>query len=494
MTPSRTARPLPIGPPRRMRAPPRARRNHTDQRQTERMRKATMPTNPAASSARTAATAEPGAAAARAAPMAAHPTARRDTHGIAASAGELEAAGGHSAACAAPAASEHDPIAARSGEEVTVYPLHADAPLEAFCEGLHHWLRLWQRDERPNVLQAPAVCRADLRRALVRAGQSATDRRGAFIHVRLASAECAAVVLPKRMTQGEWGVVGFRLRLDGFRLAGNSVFGTEDPAARTACLRAVVDWVAARGGRFLLLEDVETGSDMWRLAFDTASRQAIVPRGLAPRHWIRFPEDPGEYWSRFTSKTRNTFRRKRKRFPGLRWRAYRTPRDVPEFVRTAHIVSRATWQSRRLGLRIHDDDAEREWLRAIAEAGGLRSYVLFSHDEPAAFLLGFQTGGTFIYEEVGYAEHFGRYSAGQVLLLEVLDDLFTRDCPERLDFGAGDADYKRQFANETTTSGHIAIVPNAAVRGTLRLLTAATRGLRAFARHARNRSRRAAGR
>ncbi len=453
-----------------------------------------MPTNPAASSARTAPTSEPGAPATRAAQKGAHPTARRDTHDVAASAGHLEAAGGPSAACAAPASSEHDPIAARSGEEVTVYPLQADAPPEAFCEGLDHWLRLWQRDERPNVLQAPAVCRADLRRALVRAGQSATDRRGAFIHVRSSSAECAGVVLPKRMTQGEWGVVGLPLRLDGFRLAGNSVFGAEDAAARAACLRAVVDWVAAGGGRFLLLEDVETGSDMWRLAFDAAGRQTIVPRGLAPRHWIRFPEDPGEYWSRFTSKTRNTFRRKRKRFPGLRWRAYRTPQDVPEFVRAAHMVSRATWQSRRLGLRIHDDEAEREWLGAIAEAGGLRSYVLFSHDEPAAFLLGFQTGGTFIYEEVGYAEHFGRYSAGQVLLLEVLDDLFAHDCPERLDFGAGDADYKRQFANETTASGHVTIVPRHGLRFTLRLLATATRGLRALVRHARHRLRRSAGR
>jgi len=60
---------------------------------------------------------------------------------------------------------------------------------------------------------------------------------------------------------------------------------------------------------------------------------------------------------------------------------------------------------------------------------------------------------------VGYAGAFARNSPGQMLLLQVLDDLFAHDKPDVFDFGFGDAEYKRLFSNDASESGVVWLIP-----------------------------------
>jgi CelD/BcsL family acetyltransferase involved in cellulose biosynthesis len=63
--------------------------------------------------------------------------------------------------------------------------------------------------------------------------------------------------------------------------------------------------------------------------------------------------------------------------------------------------------------------------------------------------------GVYDYEEVGYDRHFAHTSPGQVMVLKMIEDLYQSDTPRLFDFGGGDAEYKRQFANCQSESGNV---------------------------------------
>jgi CelD/BcsL family acetyltransferase involved in cellulose biosynthesis len=54
----------------------------------------------------------------------------------------------------------------------------------------------------------------------------------------------------------------------------------------------------------------------------------------------------------------------------------------------------------------------------------------------------------------GYDPAFASHSPGLVLLPRLIEDLVTTRAADSVDFGAGDADYKRMFANTSFQGVH----------------------------------------
>lgn len=302
--------------------------------------------------------------------------------------------------------------------------------------------------------------------------------------VQLGSDPLAAALIPSRLS--------FRRLLDfsipgsflGYRLAGGKLLGEAGSDQIGDFIRTVADVVRSSRADLILIEDLEQDSPL-TACVDKLRGQgwlAFYPKGTQARLKIRLPESPEEYWKSFSSKTRNTFRRKRKKIGDARLIRVTNPEQVPEFLEQAHRISQNTWQTQRLGLRIQNNEDDRRSFGFLAEHGALRSYLLQVDGRPVAFLVGNQFHGYFNYEEVGYDREFANLSPGQVLLLEVLDDLFAENTPQWFDFGAGDADYKRQFANVTSTSGTVWLVKPGLSRRMKLLGIRATRACATLAR------------
>jgi len=131
---------------------------------------------------------------------------------------------------------------------------------------------------------------------------------------------------------------------------------------------------------------------------------------------------------------------------------------VAEFLDKAGHVSERSWQGRRIGIRVSDTPEERRYHELLAEHGALRSYVLDTPNGPVAFLRGIQTGDSYVHDEIGFDSDFAKISPGTILLYHALEDLTAHDCPRRLDFGLGDAEYKQHFGNHQTMSGPVVAV------------------------------------
>lgn len=312
------------------------------------------------------------------------------------------------------------------------------------------WCELFDRDPDARIAQHPDHLFVQSHADAVLCEATQGDRLVAL-----------GILATKSMSMQQAGGFGPKLNLRGYRLVGNRLLGQADEALNRRMLAACASFVREQHATYLLIEDLERTDPLFTAA-ESLNRDGFrlfSPTGIQERLKIEFPSKPADYWAKFSSKTRNTFKRKQKKIGTTRLVRVTEPEQVSEFLETAHAISRRTWQSEQLGLRIHNNEAELRFFTFLATQQSLRSYLLFVDEQPAAFLFGTQHKGLFSYEEVGYAREFSDRSPGQVLLLQVLDDLLKDDPPRVFDFGGGTADYKQLFATTTSTSGNVWLVP-----------------------------------
>lgn len=250
-------------------------------------------------------------------------------------------------------------------------------------------------------------------------------------------------------------------RLHGYRLVANRLLGDALEETQVRLVESLAEQVRARGGEFLLVEDLEDTSTLWTHLHDLRRKgfELYAPTGVHARRKIRMPATLEEFWGRMSSKTRSNFRRNQKKFTGGTLRVVREVDQIEDFLRLAHQVSLNTWQTECLGLRIHNNAAEAELLKFLARQGTLRSYLLLQGERPVAFVLGNQFRRYFNFEEFGFDRDFTELSPGTHLLLAVVEEMYRHDTPEWFDFGGGDAEYKRGMANTETCSACFWLIP-----------------------------------
>lgn len=252
------------------------------------------------------------------------------------------------------------------------------------------------------------------------------------------------------------------IRFRGHRLIGNEIAGCAAAKDRTPFVQAIFDLLSRRQSECIMLDDLELASSMHDAILSAArlDRRVTVhqPSGAQARWWIDFPPDPAGYWKKFSKKTREGFRAKVRKLDHefLKFTAHD---QVPAFLQMAHEISKTSWQTKRMGLRIaNTPESERFW-KILARIGAFRSYVLRHAGRPIAFMVGRQWNGRFYYEEAGYDVEFSRQSPGTVLQIRVLEDLISRDTPRLFDFSFGDGDHKRLFGNRQTNNAAILVLP-----------------------------------
>lgn len=131
----------------------------------------------------------------------------------------------------------------------------------------------------------------------------------------------------------------------------------------------------------------------------------------------------------------------------------RSESDWAPYTSCIEDLMRRTWQARVLG---HELDMEEQ--HKVAARGWLRSFLLLAGDDAIAFVLCYQGMDTLFYEFLGYDQSYAKYSPGTVLLYKVLALLYRRDTPRYVDFGEGEAAYKKEIANDVSTARAVLVV------------------------------------
>jgi len=129
----------------------------------------------------------------------------------------------------------------------------------------------------------------------------------------------------------------------------------------------------------------------------------------------------------------------------LALRAFRSPSELDGYFHDAEEISRETYQ-RDLGVGFRDDDAARRLATFTAERGWFRGWVLYLDERPVAFDLGVVYRQTFHWISGGFDPAFAEHRPGAYLTARILKEICADPAVSALDFGLGDADYKRRLA------------------------------------------------
>jgi Acetyltransferase (GNAT) domain len=151
--------------------------------------------------------------------------------------------------------------------------------------------------------------------------------------------------------------------------------------------------------------------------------------------------------------TRNSTKRYRKKVERdlgdrLQLRRFDNEGDLERIFSDTDPVARKTYQ-RGLGVALEDTPEQRSVIEVGLRRGWFRTYVLYLDERPIAFWPGYAYRGTFFIGTPGYDPEFSEYRIGMYLLGRMIDEFCGDPAVQAVDFGFGDAEYKRRFGSES---------------------------------------------
>jgi CelD/BcsL family acetyltransferase involved in cellulose biosynthesis len=214
------------------------------------------------------------------------------------------------------------------------------------------------------------------------------------------------------------------------------------------------------GLQVLRLRLLQVGGSVHELA---RTRPGLLTRqhlGVQVERWrARIPATFDEYLSARSSKTRANVKRYARRLEsqfgdGVEFRVFRTPDELEELMRATEAVHVKTYQH-GMAAGLKGTELERRLRELAAERGWLRAFVLYLDGTPTAFWHGTAYRGVFYTGPTGYDPAHRDLRLGTYVLGKMVEQL----CGEVdwMDFGSGDAEYKRHFSDENRLEEDVAV-------------------------------------
>jgi CelD/BcsL family acetyltransferase involved in cellulose biosynthesis len=180
---------------------------------------------------------------------------------------------------------------------------------------------------------------------------------------------------------------------------------------------------------------------------------AIVSRDAMHRHWVfSFADGPfANTINRFSRKHRYNLRRSDRRLAEqfderLELDCTTRSDQVDGFLRESDAIVASSYQ-RSFRRHLKEADPLNAALHAAATTGRLRCYLLRADGRAIAFQKGVIDGDTYWLLSTAFDPRHRDHSPGQVLLVRVMKDLHAAGV-RRIDYGFGDARYKRIYGTE----------------------------------------------
>jgi len=216
-------------------------------------------------------------------------------------------------------------------------------------------------------------------------------------------------------------------------------------------IRAILNSLKSGEADLALLDHPRSDSALYKRALSIPgflSRDRVID--MRPRRMMRLPATMEEVYLGLSGKHRKHLKSEAKKLRAEFHLNTCCVRDVEELARITPKVEEVAKKTYQRGLGVGFEDTPRmgALLRLYAKKGWLRIYVLYAADTPIVFWIGAVYDGWFYSDCTGYDPHYRDYAPGAFLFVQMIED-FCREGLQGIDFGLGDADYKKRFSNES---------------------------------------------
>jgi hypothetical protein len=198
---------------------------------------------------------------------------------------------------------------------------------------------------------------------------------------------------------------------------------------------------------------MEPDSAFCRVAKDAGG---WITRDYCPeltRRWrVRLPASYEDLLKQVSTNTRHNLKRYSKRLRDafgdqLTVKNFRNPGDVETILSDTEVIAAKTYQ-RGLGVGFADTDGMHQHMNLAANRGWLRAHILYIGSKPAAYWNGILYQRTLFTWTTGYDPDLSHLRPGTFLLQKMLQELCNEKAADEVDFGFGDAQYKRDWCDD----------------------------------------------
>jgi len=243
-------------------------------------------------------------------------------------------------------------------------------------------------------------------------------------------------------------IFSVRARVLSFAYGGS--LGNLSPENSAAMVKEIARSMRRGEVEAVRLKDIPMESDFFLAA---AQAGGLCDRFITPNeHWrLNLPGDYAEFLKSRSPKIRQDIRRYARRFrdaygSAIDIRCYRHGAELDRMCVDMETISAKTYH-RGLGVGFADSAETRGLFTMTLDHGWQRSYVLYVRGTPCAFWEGLMYRQSFFPISTAYDPAFEEQRPGAFLLMHIIEQL----CGERvtqIDFGLGDASYKRWYSNQ----------------------------------------------
>jgi CelD/BcsL family acetyltransferase involved in cellulose biosynthesis len=233
-------------------------------------------------------------------------------------------------------------------------------------------------------------------------------------------------------------------------IVNEGVLGDADEEACRTLLGNLRGSLDAREADVLRLRNLRLDSPFHRIATSEPSRIARGYRTTPAVHWVLdVPDSYDAFLKGLSSSTREGVKRYGKKLTRehgdrLEVRVFRDVSELDELFEQVGRVAEKTYQG-GLGVAFTGDEVQRDLTRLAMERGWFRAWVLSIDGVPVAFWHGEAYRGVFRIGVPGYDPAVGHLRVGNFVLMRLVEDLCADGDVQIVDFGFGDAEYKRRF-------------------------------------------------
>ncbi|HXV34306.1 MAG TPA: GNAT family N-acetyltransferase [Gaiellaceae bacterium] len=244
----------------------------------------------------------------------------------------------------------------------------------------------------------------------------------------------------------------FSTRLRTLTVAYGGVLGPVDERRAALVVSGLKRSLEPEDADLVRLRMLEPGSALHTAAAVGTSRLRRERNGGPTVHWSTSVARPlDEYLASRKKKVRWQARKDLSTLAetygdALEVRVFRSPAELDELLRDSERVHRTTYQN-ALGVGLSTGEPHRSLTELALERGWFRGYVLYLHGEPVAFWHGNAYRGVFGLGPTGFDPAYSPDRPGGYLLMRLIEDLCADGSVHTLDFGFGDAIYKRQLGD-----------------------------------------------
>lgn len=170
------------------------------------------------------------------------------------------------------------------------------------------------------------------------------------------------------------------------------------------------------------------------------------------RHWrMEVPASLEDFLKKLRSKQRNNVRRERRLFEekygeNSEFQCFTEEESVAGLMEDIEHVASGSYH-RRLGFGFMNNEETLNLMRLRARQGRLRTYVLYIDGISVAFWQGTAVNGTLYLGSTAYDNRISDCKPGKLVLQLMVEDLASNTDIREVDFGFGDAYYKKQFGD-----------------------------------------------